>query len=148
MRVSFYSSNKLREFIRVHKDSLLRNKKLNVIYKIFVRVASYVRQMYRQLRSRITECKNHIQQNTSTRNVITEHRLQEGHGFYWEQHYNPGRGASLQEEIDFGDDIHQETDAWTQLADDGGASQGLPPNHTQAIKARVVVQSINVVRTQ
>ena len=30
MRVSFYSTNKLREFIRVHKDSLSRDKKSNV----------------------------------------------------------------------------------------------------------------------
>jgi len=41
------------------------------------------------------------------------------------------RGASLQEKIDFGDDIHQETDARTQFADGyGGASQGLLPDHS------------------
>ena len=53
-----------------------------------------------------------------------------------EQRYNIRRGTSLQEEIDFGDDIHQETDARTQLADGyGGTSQGLPPDHRQAVKA-------------
>ena len=58
------------------------------------------------------------------------------------QRYNIGREASLQEEIDFGDDIHQETDAWIQTADGyGGASQGLSPDYRQAIKARVVVMS-------
>ena len=46
--------------------------------------ASYVEQTCRQLKSRITEHKNHIRWNTSTRNVITEHRSQEGHDFDWE----------------------------------------------------------------
>ncbi|KYN22070.1 hypothetical protein ALC57_05546 [Trachymyrmex cornetzi] len=40
-------------------------------------------QTCRQLKSRITEHKNHIRWNTSVRNVITEHRLQEGHDFDW-----------------------------------------------------------------
>ena len=44
------------------------------------------------------------------------------------ENYNTGRGASLQEEIDFGDDIHQEIDAWIQPADGyEGTSQGLLP---------------------
>ena len=34
MKVSFYSTNKLREFIRVYKDPLPRDKKSNVVYKI------------------------------------------------------------------------------------------------------------------
>ena len=48
-----------------------------------IKVASYVGQTCKQLKSRITEHKNHIRWNTSTRNVITEHRLQEGHDFDW-----------------------------------------------------------------
>ena len=86
MRVSFYSTNKLRKFIKVHKDPLPRDKKLNVVYKISCKScdASYVGQTCRQLKSRITEHKNHIRWNTSTRNVITEHQLQEGHDFDWE----------------------------------------------------------------
>jgi len=123
MKVSFYSTNKLREFIRI-KDPLSRNKKSNVIYKISCKScdANYVRQTCRQLKSRITEHKNHIRWNTSVRNVITEHWLQEDHDFVWDN-----TGASLQEEIDFEDDIHQETDAWTQPTNRyGGASQGLP----------------------
>jgi len=44
------------------------------------------------------------------------------------------------EEIDFGNDIHQETDR--QFADGyGGASQGLSADPRQAIKAKVVVTS-------
>ncbi|KYQ46149.1 Histone-lysine N-methyltransferase SETMAR [Trachymyrmex zeteki] len=86
MRVSFYSINKLREFIRVHKDPLPRDKKSNVVYKIFCKScdASYVGQTCRQLKSRIMEHRNHIRWNTSIRNVITEHRLQEGYDFDWD----------------------------------------------------------------
>ncbi|KYQ47791.1 hypothetical protein ALC60_13177, partial [Trachymyrmex zeteki] len=86
MRVSFYSINKLREFIRVQKDPLPRNNRSNVVYKISCKNcdASYVGQTCRQLKTRITEHKNHIRWNTSTRNVITEHRLQEGHEFDWD----------------------------------------------------------------
>ena len=48
---------------------------------------------------------------------------------------NIGGGVSLQEVIDFGDNIHQETDTWTQPADEyGGASQGLLLNHRQGYK--------------
>ncbi|KYN12159.1 hypothetical protein ALC57_15678 [Trachymyrmex cornetzi] len=80
------TTNKLREFIRVYKNPLPRDKRSNVVYKISCRScdASYVGQMCRQLRSRITEHKNHIRWNTYTRNVITEHRLQEDHDFDWD----------------------------------------------------------------
>jgi len=62
--------------------------------------------------------------------------------FRLEQRYNTGWRASLQEEIDFGDDIHQEINTWTQPADGyRGASQGLSPDPRQAIKAKVVVTS-------
>ncbi|KYQ46168.1 hypothetical protein ALC60_14832, partial [Trachymyrmex zeteki] len=85
IRVSFYSINKLREFIRVRKDPLSRNKKSNIVYKISCKSSdtSYVEQTYRQLKSRIMEHRNHIRWNTSTRNVIKEHRLQEDHDFDW-----------------------------------------------------------------
>jgi len=67
------------------------------------------------------------------------------------ERYNTGRGSSLQKEINFGDDIHQETDARTQLADGhGGASQGLPPDYRQVIKTCVVVtfsQPVSFVRS-
>ena len=75
----------MRIFIRVHKDPLPGDKKSNVVYKISCKNwdASYVEQMYRQLRSKITEHKNHIRWKTSTRNIITEYRLQEGYDFDW-----------------------------------------------------------------
>ena len=46
MKVLFYNINKLREFIRVHKDPLPRDKKSNVVYKISCKScdASYVGQ--------------------------------------------------------------------------------------------------------
>ena len=69
----------------MHKDRLLHDKKLNVVYKISYKCcdANYVGQTCRQLRSRITH-KNHMRWKTSTHNVITEHRLQEGHDFDWD----------------------------------------------------------------
>jgi len=38
-----------------------------------------------QLKTRISEHKNHISRNTSTHSVITEHRLQFKHDFDWEE---------------------------------------------------------------
>jgi len=51
--------------------------------------------------------------------------------------YNIGRGTSLQEEIDFGDDIHQETNGYMDQPANGygGISQDLLLDHRQAIKA-------------
>ena len=64
------------------------------------------------------------------------------------ERYNTGLGVSLQKGINFGDNIHQETDARTQLADGyGGASQGLPPDYKQAIKTCVVVTSSQSCRS-
>ena len=61
MRVSFYSTNKLQEFVRVHKDLLPCDKKSNLFIRFRVRVAMQVMvQIRRQLRSIITEHKNHI----------------------------------------------------------------------------------------
>jgi len=50
------------------------------------------------------------------------------------QRYSTERGVLLQEEIDFGNDINQETDAWTQPANGyKGTSQDLSSDH-RAIK--------------
>ena len=57
------------------------------------------------------------------------------------ERYNTGLGVSLQKGINFGDNIHQETDARTQLADGYEASQGLLPDHRQAIKAWIITSS-------
>ena len=45
--------------------------------------ASYVGQTDRQLKTRITEHRNYIRWNTSTRSVITKHKLQITHDFDW-----------------------------------------------------------------
>jgi len=85
-RLSFFSTNKLSSFIKVHKDPLPKLSKMNVVYKISCKNcdASYVGQTCRQLKTRISEHKNHILRNTSTHSVITEHRLQYNHDFDWE----------------------------------------------------------------
>ena len=38
----------------------------------------------KQLKTRITEHRNHIRPNTSVHSVITEHRLQYDHDFQWD----------------------------------------------------------------
>ena len=60
IRISFYNFNKLRKFIKVHKDPLPHEKKSNV-YKIYCKDcdASYVKQTGRQLKTRIVKHRNH-----------------------------------------------------------------------------------------
>jgi len=84
--LSFFSLNKLSSFIKAHKDPLPKFSQMNVVYKISCKncEASYVGQTCRQLKTRISEHKNHINRNTSAFSVITEHRLQFGHDFDWE----------------------------------------------------------------
>jgi len=86
-RVSFYSMNKLSRLIKAQKNSLPKCANMNVVYKINCKDcdASYVGQTGRQLKTRISEHKNHINRNTSALSVITEHRLHENHGFDWER---------------------------------------------------------------
>jgi len=86
-RVSFYSMNKLSRLIKAQKDSLSKSSNMNVIYKINCKDcdASYVGQTGRQLKTRISEHKNHINRNTSAHSVITEHRLHRSHDFDWER---------------------------------------------------------------
>jgi len=43
-----------------------------------------VGQTSRQVKTRISEHRNHINRNTTTQSVITEHRLQFKHDFDWE----------------------------------------------------------------
>ncbi|KYN09170.1 hypothetical protein ALC57_18725 [Trachymyrmex cornetzi] len=86
VRASFHSPNKMGKYRKVQKDSLSKNSKNNVVYKISCENcdATYVGQASRQLKSRISEHRNHIRHNASTRSVITEHRLQHGHEFQWD----------------------------------------------------------------
>jgi len=62
-RLSFFSMNKLSSFIRVQKDPLPKLSKMNVVYKISCKDcdASYVGQTCRQLKTRISEHKNHVE---------------------------------------------------------------------------------------
>ncbi|KYN19120.1 hypothetical protein ALC57_08544 [Trachymyrmex cornetzi] len=85
-KVSFFSVNKLNKFIRVHKDSLPIESIRNVVYRINCCDcdASYVGQTGRKLKTRISEHRKHINSTTSSKSVITDHRLQCEHDFDWE----------------------------------------------------------------
>jgi len=67
----------------MHKDILPKLSNKNVVYKLCCKNcdASYVGQMSRQLKIRISEHHNHINRNITTQSVITEHRLQFNHDF-------------------------------------------------------------------
>jgi len=84
IKVSFYSPNKMGKYIKVQKDICPYTFKSNVVYKISCNNcdASYVGQTGRQLKTRITEHRNHIRHNTSVRSVITEHRYDRD--FQWD----------------------------------------------------------------
>ena len=76
----------MNKYIRVQKDTCPRTSKNNVVYKIRCNNcdASYVGQTGRKLKTRIAEHRNHIRYKTSTRSVITEHRLLHNHDFQWD----------------------------------------------------------------
>jgi hypothetical protein len=84
-RLSFFSLNKLRKFIKVQKDPLPSSAISNVVYKISCCScnASYVGQTGRQIKTRVSEHKNHIRRNNPTPSVITDHRMQYNHDFDW-----------------------------------------------------------------
>lgn len=86
VRISYQSLNKLNKIIKTHKDPLPDSSQSNVVYKINCCDcdASYVGQTGRQLNTRIKEHKNHILRNNPNRSVITEHRLNYGHDFDWQ----------------------------------------------------------------
>ncbi|KYN35716.1 hypothetical protein ALC56_09916, partial [Trachymyrmex septentrionalis] len=86
IRIAFHSPNKMNKYIRVQKDTCPRTSKNNVVYKILCNDcdASYVGQTGRKLKTRIAEHRNHIRYKTSTRSVITEHRLLHNHDFQWD----------------------------------------------------------------
>jgi len=85
-KISYFSLNKLGSIIRGHKDILPNMSQKNVVYKILCKDcdASYVGQTCRQLKTRISEHKNHIRWNTNTQSVITEHRINNDHDFDWD----------------------------------------------------------------
>jgi len=69
--------NKFKKFIKVHKDPLSQ-KKNDIVYKIMCKEydASLVKQMSKQLETRISEYKNHINWDTSARFIISDYRMQ------------------------------------------------------------------------
>ena len=86
VRISFFSLNKLNNIIKTHKDKLSHTSHSNIVYKINCNDcnASYVGQTGRQLNTRIKEHRNHINRNTSTKSVITEHKINFQHEFDWD----------------------------------------------------------------
>jgi len=83
--ISYYSLNKLGNIIKRHKDNLPDTSKMNVVYKLNCVDcnASYVGQTCRLLKTRTAEHKNHINRNTTTQSVITDHRIGFSHEFDW-----------------------------------------------------------------
>lgn len=86
MKLSFFSLNKLGCFIKGYKDVFPTNERINVVYKIECngRYATYIGQACRQLKTRISEHRNHINRNTTTKSVITDYRINNNHKFNWE----------------------------------------------------------------
>ncbi|KYM98541.1 hypothetical protein ALC62_10740 [Cyphomyrmex costatus] len=84
-RVSFFSINKLNDCNKVQKDPVPHDTKMNVIYKIKCNDcdATYIGQTKRKLITRVNEHRNHIRRNTSSKSVITDHRLDYNHEFDW-----------------------------------------------------------------
>jgi len=85
-KTSFFSLNKLGMFIKGQKDNIPKKLQTNLVYKLSCRDcdATYVGQTGRTLKTRISEHRNHINRNTSTQSVITEHRTNFSHEFDWD----------------------------------------------------------------
>jgi len=68
--------------IKIQKDPRLYMIRNNVVYKIMCKDCDvlYVGQTGRQLKTRMSEHRNHIRWNTS----LTEYRLQMEHDFDWD----------------------------------------------------------------
>lgn len=87
VRTFYFSLNKLDKLIKGHKDPLPKALSMNVVYKIDCNDcnASYVGQTGRRLQTRIEEHRKHINRNSSSRSVITDHKVNFGHDFKkWE----------------------------------------------------------------
>jgi len=85
-RLAFTCYNKLNKFIKVQKDPLPSSARSNVVYQIDCLEcdASYVGQTKRVLQTRVGEHRSHIRRNSAQLSVITDHRLQAGHDFNWD----------------------------------------------------------------
>jgi len=78
--------NKLNRIIKTGKDKLDRMSCCDVVYKIKCKNcdASYVGQTKRCLKTRIREHKSDINKKSGALSVISQHRLQDGHEFDWD----------------------------------------------------------------
>jgi len=85
-KTSYYSLNKLGTFIKGQKDSIPKLLQTNLVYKLSCKNcdATYVGQTGRTLKTRISEHRNHINRNTTSQSVITEHRINFSHEFNWD----------------------------------------------------------------
>lgn len=85
IRLSFFSLNKLKKFIRAHKDNIPKKCKNNVVYKLNCSDcdASYVGQTSRMLKTRISEHRSQINRSVTNYSVITNYRLLFYHDFCW-----------------------------------------------------------------
>ncbi|KYN15805.1 hypothetical protein ALC57_11960 [Trachymyrmex cornetzi] len=70
----------------LNNDVLPKFDNKNVLYKLFCKDcdATYVGQTYRKLSTRISEHRRHINWNTNSHSVITDHRIEFSHDFDWE----------------------------------------------------------------
>ncbi|KAL6416755.1 hypothetical protein ACFW04_014834 [Cataglyphis niger] len=78
VKLAYRSLNKLKKFIKVHKDNCLHSAQINVVYKIICGNCDA------HLYTRISEHKNHICRNTNSHSVITDHKLIHNHDFDWD----------------------------------------------------------------
>jgi hypothetical protein len=65
-----------------------------------------VGQTSKQLKTRISEHKNHIRRNTNTGSVITEHRISRGHNFDWDNILIPDRERFLGKRLNISEMMH------------------------------------------
>jgi len=75
----------LRYIIKGHKDTLSISCAKNVVYKISCNDcdAPYAGRTSRQLETHIKEHRSHINRNTTTQSVITNHKIYHNHNFKW-----------------------------------------------------------------
>lgn len=82
---SFKNTNSLKKFIRVHKNNLDYGSQCNVIYRSDCSScdASYVGQTGRKLCTKISEHQCNFSLNSNRHSVVSRHRSDSGHDFYW-----------------------------------------------------------------
>jgi len=85
-KTSYFSLNKLGNIIKGQKDNIPKLLQTNLVYKLACKDcdATYVGQTSRTLKTRISKHRNHINRNTTTQSVITEHRINFLHEFNWD----------------------------------------------------------------